>query len=297
MKTSLFVIALSLALSFVSCTTIPISIEKLDEAIQAAVPVPVSPEALFITTFVEPVGLRWTLSRATIATEIVKDDGRTAMVDGPAADNPLGLALGGGLFLDSANNLSLLPESLGSVTAPAKEVFATIPTSTVWSPIPRELTIARTSYEITTTSKNLFGVQTTKIDLGLPNLVAMGKKITRNKEGAYTQIPGSLIDFLIVPVVYEPIDQGMKLKLGGIPPAEVTYTTDGEVLRSSDGKLRINRLADHLQILFRGERWGYYRAADRGLVINEVTGATFSWRKTADGWEADRGLFWKALAP
>jgi len=286
-----------LAFWAVSCTTTPVSPSVLVEAAIAAVPDPVSPEPLSIATFVEPIGLRWTLSRAKVATEIVKDDGRTAMVDGPAADSPLGLVLGGGLFLDAANNLSLLPEALVSAPAPAKTTFAALPTTTVWSPIPRMLTIAKTNYDITVSTKDLFGVKTVKVDLGLPTMSAMGMKVTRNKEGAFTQVPGSFIDFLIVPVIQEPIDQGMKLKLGGIPPVEITYTTDGEVLRSSDGKLRINRLADHLQILFRGERWSYYRGEDSGLVINEVSGAKFAWKKTGDGLQADKDLYWKFLVP
>lgn len=280
-----------LLFSLVGCATISVPTERLAELGRGAVPEPQRPEPLQPAITVEPTGFRFTFCRVEVTREVERPDGRTMVRTELASDQPLGLGLGSGLFLDAAGNLSWVPGGLGLDAENVRAVEgAFLPTRTVWSQVAAEpRALERTKYELVVTTPGLLGPQVTTVQLGLPTLSALGWKVTQKADGSAFQVPVSLIDFLLVPTEYTPTPTGVSILSSSFPRQQVDYVSDGDVLRSSDGLLRIERFSDHLRISYLGHVYLVFRGMDRGCIVDGKTGELFRWSEDEAGVTADRG--------
>lgn len=274
---------LALALGFLlSCASAPSPTDLAQSARSFVQPEPLG--AATVEARAEPLGLRWTFFRATADQTERRLDGTAHTEPGPAPDLPLGLEFPGGVFLDAAGNLSLLPP-LPRDSAATVGYFRT--RGDVWSaPMGAPSSATPTASGTTVSKTEWYGTSSVEVLAG-PPLRVEGWVVAHEGDTDRLWQDGPLRTWDRASFTRNAT--GVTQTIGGILPQKVEWTASPTGIRSSDGFFTMTPDQDHWVISWQGRTWWLFEGDHRGELIDLARGRTFQWEEGGTELRADRG--------
>ncbi len=208
-------------------------------------------------------------------------------------DVPLGLSLGGGLFLDAQNNLSVRADLFAGMTPDFKG------TTEFWTERPGSAFGTKATYtpeSLEVTDPKVLVGGTYKIDPKSDGMIVRG--VWLNQKADKSEIIG------LAPSTLSKIDDGVRrswtigveFRMGGPRTMDFILRNGRLFDRPAGSNLIVEPVANYLHIIYRFDpistSFRVYRSANAMVVINEDSGALSIFRKTDTGvdWQTvDRG--------
>ena len=262
-----------LLLGLMSCVSAP-SEESLRQKAVAFLGATQPMGAPTASDFIEPTGLRWTIYRAQVSADKAQF---TKPNDKNLPDAPMGILFGHGLFLDSKDNLSILPIFLfGPERFSTGMTFDAQVDQEIWSSGQRSsFTGLFDTSGIQVTARGLVNSQTVFAP-GKTTYEAMGRKTGVNDDGAYWE--SSAFPLLDVFHKYEAKGGNVKHTRQMLGDTVVNYRASDTSVAASNDSLVIKNEGDHWSIRLvtpDGPRtWLLYATADKAILIDTLDGDT-----------------------